>query len=218
MHEQAFLPIQIPLVPKKCIIHPDFDWLLSMILAAAFTSLLPSAAAAHPQRARRTTPSPVLSASREFRRTSDLLQVTSDKVTTRQIVNCIGRWKTHQDWDSIGKAAKLDDIRSGDYYDEDLEKLATDFTKGARYYNPRRPMFRNFCKTYGLVQRWVLCENTQLLPFTDEALAASVGATAAELNAEPIDALAANIVFDALCMSMSNLVYRRHIVLLQNDH
>lgn len=51
-------------------------------------------------------------------------------------------------------------------------------------------------------------ENVALLPFTDEAMAASVGATVEELNAEPISPLAAEVVFDALCGSMSGVAYQ----------
>ena len=50
--------------------------------------------------------------------------------------------------------------------------------------------------------------NVGLLPFTDDALAASVGCTAAELNAEPIDQLAVDVVFDALAESQSGIVGR----------
>ena len=56
-----------------------------------------------------------------YRRGIDLLQ-TSDKVTARQIVNVLGRWKSNADWnDSSGRKGKLDDLRSGDYYDDDLD-------------------------------------------------------------------------------------------------
>jgi hypothetical protein len=51
-------------------------------------------------------------------------------------------------------------------------------------------------------------ENVKLLPFEDEALAASVGATVEELNAEQIDPFAAEVVFDALSRSMSGVVYQ----------
>ena len=48
-------------------------------------------------------------------------------------------------------------------------------------------------------------EAVSSLPFADDAegraLAASVGATVAELNAEPVDAIAADVVFDALSMT-----------------
>ena len=69
----------------------------------------------------------------------------------------------------------------------------------------RTPARRAFCNRNNLVQRWVHSENVGLLPFTDEAMAASVGATAAELDAEPIDKLAAEIVFDALSASQSGV-------------
>ena len=36
-----------------------------------------------------------------FKRGSDLLQL-GDEVTARQIVNVLGRWSTHEQWDTIG--------------------------------------------------------------------------------------------------------------------
>ena len=54
----------------------------------------------------------------------------------------------------------------------------------------------------GLVARWVHRENVGSLPFPDDeagrALAASVGATVEELNAEPVDEVAADVLFDAI--------------------
>ena len=98
--------------------------------------------------------------------------------------------------------ALIDDYRNGDYYDDDVEKMKTDFNKPMQYYIARRPQFMDFCERYGLVARWVHRENVGKLPFPDDeagrALAASVGATVAELNAEPVEELAADVVFDAL--------------------
>jgi len=142
----------------------------------------------------------------DFGRSSDLLQIGGNKVTARQVVNVLGRWNASEDWDSIGRTGRMDDYSSGDYYDDDVQTLRTNFSSGAAYYMARRPQRRAFCKTYGLVQRWAHAENVAMLPFTDEALASSVGATVEELNAEPIDELAAQVVFDALCGSMSGVV------------
>ena len=138
-----------------------------------------------------------------FYRGDDLLQ-GGESVTTRQIVNVLGRWSTHEDWDTIGVAARFDDFSSGDFFEEDLPSFVTDV--GSTNYWARRPARREFCQRHGLVQRWIHEENVQLLPFESEALAASVGATASELDAEPIDPLAAEIVFDALCGSRAGVV------------
>ena len=133
--------------------------------------------------------------------------VSSVQVSARQIVNVLGRWKSNSDWNAGGgRKGKLDDLRSGDYYEDDLQMLKTDFSKPMEYYIARRPQFLNFCDRYGLVARWVHGENVAALPFTDEKLAASVGATVAELNAEPIDPLAAEVVFDALSGSAAGFV------------
>ena len=140
-----------------------------------------------------------------FSRGSDLLQL-GEKVSSKDVANVLGRWKTHGEWDSIGKAAAMDDFSSGDYYEEDLEVIQTDYSKGEAYYLARRPQRRAFCKKYDLVQRWVHSENVGSLPFTDEALAASVGATVQELNDTPINPIAAEVVFDALCQSKAGFV------------
>ena len=143
-----------------------------------------------------------------FRRANDLLQLGGQTVSARQVVNILGRYNASEDWDSIGLAGKMDDFSSGDYYEDDVQLFTSDLSKGAKYYVRRSPRRRNWCKTHGLVQRWVHNENVGMLPFTDEKLAASVGATVEELNAEPIDPLAAEVVFDALSGSMSGLAYQ----------
>lgn len=145
----------------------------------------------------------------DFCRGSDLLQLgklSGKTVTARQVANVLGRWSTHEDWDTIGRARKMDDLGTGDFYEEDVADVMTDYAKGKDYYIARRPQRREFCRRHGLVQRWVLTDNVGALPFTDEVLARSVGATAAELNAEPLEPLAIDVVFDALTLSMSDMV------------
>ena len=58
------------------------------------------------------------------------------------------------------------------------------------------------------MQRWVFKENVAALPFKSDALARSVGTTAAELDSEPVSDLAADVVFDALARSVSGIVKR----------
>lgn len=141
-----------------------------------------------------------------FRRGSDMLNIGGKTVSQRAVVNVLGRWQSQSDWNSIGRKATLDEFRSGDYYDDDLQKLDTDFNQPMEYYIARRPQFLNFCERYGLVARWVHKENVAKLPFTDAALAKSIGVSVAELNAEPVDEEAAEVVFDALCGSMAGFV------------
>ena len=141
-----------------------------------------------------------------FRRGSDILNIGGKSVSKKAIVNVLGRWDSHQDWNGFGRKAQLDEFRSGDYFEEDVQKIATDFSKPMEYYIARRPQFLNFCERYGLVARWVHNDNVGKLPFTDAALAESIGASVEELNAEPVDELAADIVFDALCGSMAGFV------------
>ena len=90
--------------------------------------------------------------SEDFTRSSDLLG-TGDKVSAAQVANVLGRWKTRSDWNDAGMGRKglIDDYRNGDYYEEDLPQLKTDFSKPMQYYIARRPQFMDFCERYGLV-------------------------------------------------------------------
>lgn len=131
-----------------------------------------------------------------FCRASDLLS-TGDAVSARAIVNVIGRWQASTEWDSIGVAKTLDEVLAGE---------RTDYPEGGSVEaSPRR---REFCKRQGVVQRFILNSTVGLLPFENEALAASVGATARELNAEPIDPRAVDVCFDALSASQSGIINR----------
>ena len=144
----------------------------------------------------------------QFARGNDFLG-TGAKVSARQVANAIGRWQSsHDDWNSIGAAGKLDAFINGDYYEDDAPVI--DYSTSACI--ERRPGRRDFCRRNGLVQRWAHNENLALLPFGEAlddggvVLAASVGATPAELQAEPLDPLALDVVFDALCTSQSGFV------------
>ena len=92
---------------------------------------------------------PLTLAPRGFCRSADVLQL-GEQVTPRQVVNVLGRWRTHGDWDSVGTAKKLDDFVSGDFYEEDAPTFATDLT---RVDGPARtPTRREFCLRQGLVK------------------------------------------------------------------
>ena len=114
-------------------------------LSAAAAMLLPPS----PLRA----PPPLLSAAdpsssaNTFARGTDLLQA-SDKVSARQIVNVLGRWGSHADWNGagIGRKGKLDDLRSGDYFDDDVPSLATDFSRPQEFYIARRVRMPHACR------------------------------------------------------------------------
>jgi len=146
--------------------------------------------------------------SRDFCRGNDFLQ-TGPRVSSRQVVAVLGRWRSYQQWDSIGVAKALDAV------DLATVKPMSQMVGGRRWLTEeekaqmspaRTPMRRDFCKRNGLVQRWIHDENVRLLPFKSKALAASVGATPRELNAEPISTLATDVVFDALSVSQSGIV------------
>ena len=127
-------------------------------------------------------------------RASDLFQ-TGPRVAPREAVKLLGRWRSSEEWDSIGVAKALDEVLAGERseYDEGLSVEAT----------PRR---RDFCRRKGLVQRYIFNATVGLLPFRMKRLAESVGATLYELDIEPIEPLAIDIVFDALAESQSGIV------------
>ena len=116
-------------------------------------------------------------------------------VTEREIVNVLGRWKTHRDWDV---APELDAVP------EDAPVLK--WSERKKLDPARTPQRRRMLTKMGQVQRYLFVQNVQTLPFKEDKLARSVGASARELNAEPISELAAEIVFDALSVSKSGIV------------
>ena len=137
-----------------------------------------------------------------FCRGDDLFQ-TGSKADARAIVNVLGRWQKTDEWDTIGIAKELDEILAGERTYEVVEISPID--GGDRDYVQKSPRRRDFCKRKGVVQRYILGETVGLLPFNNAAMAASVGATCDELNAEPIDPFAVDVVFDALSESKSGI-------------
>ena len=97
------------------------------------------------------TPSTALN-DKTYNRATELLG--GDSVSARQVVNALGRWKSRTEWNDagIGQKRLIDDFRNGDYYEEDLPKMKTDFSKPMRYYIARRPQFMDFCER---------CENSR---------------------------------------------------------
>jgi hypothetical protein len=47
--------------------------------------------------------------SRTFCRGSDILS-TGKSVTAAEVVNVLGRWRTHEEWDTVGKLPELDEL------------------------------------------------------------------------------------------------------------
>ena len=97
--------------------------------------------------------------------------------------------------------------------------VSTQYGDNAYRQDPRpTPQRRGFCLRRGLVQRYWLGQNVGLLPFCSAAMARSVGCTAAELSALPINPLAVEVVFDALSQSqVAPLLSRRALVTLANS-
>jgi hypothetical protein len=136
----------------------------------------------------------------DFARGDDLL-ANGPKVSDFDIVNVLGRWKSYKDWDTIGVAKELDEILAGTRTYEVVEQAPGE----DREYVSKSPRRRDFCIRKGVVQRYIFQENIGLLPFKNQAMAASIGATVREMTAEPINPLAVKIVFDALAQSKSGI-------------
>ena len=140
---------------------------------------------------------PTMSA-QTFKRAASILG--GETVTEREVVNVIGRWSKTSDWNDIGLAAELDQIIAEADGNSTALRLRP---KVGKIDQQRTPERREMLVRMGQVQRVFFVENVPMLPFTDAAMAASVGATAQELNAEPLSQLALDVVFDALTASKS---------------
>ena len=173
-----------------------------LLFPAACTALVLTGAAprVRPSHAPRVRPSHILMGEYAFARGDDLLG-NGPKVDERAIVNVLGRWKSYKDWDTIGVALELDEILAGKRSYEVVEQKPGE----DREYVAKSPRRRDFCVRKGVVQRYILSENIGLLSFKNQAMAASIGCTVRELQAEPIDPLAVDIVFDALARSKSGI-------------
>lgn len=173
-----------------------------------------------------------------------------EKVTSREIVAVLGRWKTHTEWEQVGTLIEMNELfddaglvqdgpalaRAWERWDEanadslwgatikkDRRAELPPWKARRRQFDPhwgvpdveppgaqpwaaRTPERRAWCIRNGQAQRWWHNQNVGSLPFQDEALAASVGATAAELDAEGVSDIACDVVFDALSESKSGIV------------
>jgi hypothetical protein len=80
--------------------------------------------------------------------------------------------------------------------------------KGNGEWVAKTPQRRAWCIRNKLVQRYWFGQNVGLLHFNDDALAASVGKTAAEIDLLAINPLAVQVVFDALACSQAGILPR----------
>lgn len=136
-----------------------------------------------------------------FRRATSF--IGGDSVTEREIANVLGRWKDTAEWNDIGAAVDLDRmIAAGERSKNSSQSFADRSSKTVD--QERTPERRKMLSKMGQVQRFLFVDNVPTLPFQDAALASSVGASAAELNAEPVRPLALQIVFDGLTASKSS--------------
>lgn len=138
---------------------------------------------------------------------------TGESVSTKDIINVLGRWTSYTQWESVGELPAMDKL-----FDEsgrERNRLKAQQSSGLLAAKPgngdwvkKTPQRRGWCIRNGLVQRYWFTENVGLLPYRSKALAASVGCTVAELADEPISPLAADIVFDALAHGNSGIMQR----------
>eukprot|EP00966_Prymnesium_polylepis_P262655 6066922-Prymnesium_polylepis.1 len=161
-------------------------------------------------------PAITMTVERTFCRASDLLQA-GDRALAVDVVNVLGRWRTHAEWDTIGELVAMDKLFDRDGIPKRKLEPWSEMVDGRRMMGltaeeklsvspARSPNRRAWCKRNRQAQRWWHNENVRLLRFSSPRLAASVGKTAAEMNAMEVDPLAANVVFDALARSQSGIV------------
>ena len=116
-----------------------------------------------------------------------------DTATLLDIVNVLGRWESCNEWAERTEFSVVTVTR-----DETMAQGAT----LERY---------AYAQRVGAAERVALLQNAPKLPFRDESLAASVGRTVEQMNAMPVSAAAAGIVYDALAESKSGIVPRETI-------
>lgn len=150
-----------------------------------------------------------------FCRSTDLMSMR-ETVTDVEVVNVLGRWSSHRDWDTIGELVAMDKLFDSSGVPFKQLETWSEMVDGRRIgltpeeklsVSPARsPNRRAWCKRNGQAQRWWHNANVPLLRFKSPKLAASVGATVAEMNAMEVNPLAAEVVFDALSRSQSGIV------------
>jgi len=150
----------------------------------------------------------------QFHRASDLLCM-GPSASARDVVNVLGRYSSYSEWERVGELKKIDALfdASGKFKEKrPAQQSSGEFTtkkkKGNGEWVQATPERRGFCLRNGLTQRYWHGRNVGLLPFTNRRLASSVGITAAELNATPLNPLALDIVFDGLSASKSGIIQR----------
>lgn len=110
-----------------------------------------------------------------------------EPVSTLEVVNVLGRWDDAAQWGTRTQFAENVSER-----DDSADQAKT----RKRYETAQR---------LGMVERVAFQMNLPGLPFTDAALAASVGKTVDDFT-EPPSMAALNVVYDALVQSKSSLV------------
>jgi len=108
--------------------------------------------------------------------------------TLLDVINVIGRWESAEQWKVRTQFKEVEKTRQEN--EDQAETLK-------RYEMAQR---------MGMAERVALRQNAQSLPFSDEALAASVGMTVDDFNSVPVNANACDILFDALAESRSGLI------------
>jgi len=145
---------------------------------------------------------PLMVVDRTFRRAEDILYGV--EVPAREIVNVLGRFKTHKEWNDIGLAKLLDDPKWDAMTNTEMMSAPEYASLQANV--ARTPQRRRMLTKMGQAQRFLLVDNVPSLAFTSKAMAASVGLTVRELNDEPPTERALMIVFDAMSVSKSGIV------------
>lgn len=112
---------------------------------------------------------------------------TNETATILECINVVGRWNDYTD------ILERSVFTSESYRDEDLRQSGTE----KRY---------KMAQKLKCTERYGLMCNAPNKPFTNAALAASVGLTCEDFNALPVSMAACNIVYDAMAESRTGLI------------
>lgn len=158
---------------------------LVVLLASGASALTSAGAVARAHTLRSPAPFMSVDTARKYLRAEFW---NKESATLLELINVLGRWETPDDW----KERKFFSTVTNDR----VASFANAATK-ERY---------EMAQKLGVVERVAMQQNVPNLPFSNAALAASVGKTVADFEAMPVTRAAVNVVFDALMESKSGLI------------
>jgi hypothetical protein len=115
---------------------------------------------------------------------------SKERATLLQVVNVLGRWESASEWGTRVEFVEDDDVNP---------RESTKLQAATRHR-------AEVAARLGSVERVAFHQNVKKLPFTNDALARSVGLHAADLDAMEVSEDACEVVFDALAQSKTSLL------------